>query len=276
MKLNDNIEKLLIRYKNNKLSQSNLVVTDDVDKCVSELKYIIKNILCSDTFSTLCDKCNICHLIEEGSLNNFIIIEPDGTTIKKEQISNLMNKFMFKPTLVNKNIFIIKNAEKLNVSSSNTMLKFIEEPSEYSIGFLVTTNENAILPTILSRCQISRIYYNEMIIDNEEINELSSVLIDKIENNYYDSFFFVKEEILSRDFDKDSYINLVKKMLNIYLDALVCNIKNTDINENFLYLKGMDYDILNKKVQILTDYLDKLNYNVNINLFFDSLIVDLR
>ena len=94
MKINSSLEYLLLRYKENKLSQSNLIVTDDIDKCVSELKNVVKNILCSDTFSASCDKCNICHLIDENSLSNFIVIEPDGATIKKEQVSTLMNKFI--------------------------------------------------------------------------------------------------------------------------------------------------------------------------------------
>ncbi|MBR1413701.1 MAG: hypothetical protein IJ574_03430 [Bacilli bacterium] len=277
MKINSSLEYLLLRYKENKLSQSNLIVTDDIDKCVSELKIVVKNILCSDTFSASCDKCNICHLIDENSLSNFIVIEPDGAAIKKEQVSTLMNKFMLKPDLVNNNVFIIKNAEKLNASSSNTMLKFIEEPSPYNIGFLVTNNINAILPTIISRCQITKVNYNEEIIEDEEIIDLASVFVDKIENDYYNALFFVKENLLSKDYDKDRYILLLRKMLDIYYEVLVNKINEfKSNNDNFMYLNNLNYDILNKKVQILTGYLDRLNYNVNMNLFFDSLIVEMR
>ena len=81
MELNNELEKLLIKNKDNKLAHSNLIITNNIDKCVSELTYVIKNILCSDTFSYECQKCNICHLIDEQSLNNFLIIEPDGMFI---------------------------------------------------------------------------------------------------------------------------------------------------------------------------------------------------
>ena len=50
-------------------------------------------------------------------------------------------------------LFIIYNAEKLNTSSANTILKFLEEPEENIIAVLTTDNRYQVLDTILSRCQ---------------------------------------------------------------------------------------------------------------------------
>ena len=41
-----------------------------------------------------------------------------------------------------------KNAEKLNGSSANAMLKFVEEPTEGILGFFITNNKDVIIPTI--------------------------------------------------------------------------------------------------------------------------------
>ena len=216
LKLNEELEKLINKYELNKLSPSNLIVTNDIEKCVSELKYIVKNILCSDTFSYDCQKCNICHLIDENNLSNFIILEPDGAFIKKDQISDLLKKILIKPDIVNKNIYIIKNAEKLNKSSANVMLKSIEEPLENNIGFLVTNNLNAILPTIISRCQIINVNYELSLEENQEFIDLASEFIYNIENNFYETILFIKESILAKEYQKNDYIAILNNMLKIY------------------------------------------------------------
>lgn len=276
MKLNSSIEKLIEKHKMNKLSPSNLIVTNDVNKCVSELKYVVKTILCSDTFSYACQKCNICHLIDENSLSNFIILEPDGANIKKDQVNNLLKKFILKPEIVTKNIYIIKEADKLNLSSSNAMLKFIEEPLEDNIGFLVINNVNSILPTIVSRCQITNVIYQNTNEQNQEIIDLASEFIYNIENNFYETIFFIKESILSKEYNKDDYILLLNEMLNIYKSILFNKLTNTSILDDYSYLKKLTISQIKRKIKVVTTSLNKINYNVNINLFLENMIIEMR
>lgn len=49
-------------------------------------------------------------------------------------------------------IYIVDEAEKMNAAAQNAILKTIEEPPEYAVIFLLTTNRGAFLDTILSRC----------------------------------------------------------------------------------------------------------------------------
>lgn len=51
-------------------------------------------------------------------------------------------------------IYIVNEAEKMNTQAQNALLKTLEEPPEYVIILLLTTNVNAFLPTILSRCVV--------------------------------------------------------------------------------------------------------------------------
>ena len=68
--------------------------------------------------------------------------------IQKEQVTNLKNEFKIKSAFNNKRIYIIKNAENLNKSSANTMLKFLEEPEDNIIALLITNNKTKVLETI--------------------------------------------------------------------------------------------------------------------------------
>ena len=47
-----------------------------------------------------------------------------------------------------------KEADKLNMSSANTILKFLEEPEDDIVAILVANNRYAVIETILSRCQV--------------------------------------------------------------------------------------------------------------------------
>jgi DNA polymerase-3 subunit delta' len=55
-----------------------------------------------------------------------------------------------------KKIFIISEAEKMNASASNALLKILEEPPSETLFFLTTTRIDQLLPTIISRCQSIR------------------------------------------------------------------------------------------------------------------------
>ena len=56
------------------------------------------------------------------------IIKTEAQSIKKEEILQLKEKFKTKSVYNSKRIYIIEEAEKLNSSSANTLLKFLEEP----------------------------------------------------------------------------------------------------------------------------------------------------
>jgi len=53
-----------------------------------------------------------------------------------------------------KKVYLISHADKMSVSASNSLLKFLEEPNPGTVAFLLTEQIQQILPTILSRCQI--------------------------------------------------------------------------------------------------------------------------
>ena len=101
-----------------------------------------KFLLCPNNYSN-CDKCNGCMQCKNIDTNNFLelkVIDTDGQWIKKEQLEELQHEFMNKSIVGNKKVYIINHAEKLNASSSNSILKFIEEPPEGIIAILLSDN----------------------------------------------------------------------------------------------------------------------------------------
>lgn len=84
---------------------------------------------------------------------DYINIYPDGNSIKIAQIRKLQTDIIVKPHKQYK-IYIINQAESMTIEAQNALLKTLEEPPEYAIIILITSNKEALLDTIKSRCEI--------------------------------------------------------------------------------------------------------------------------
>ena len=175
---NENINNLIKKFNENKLSHVFLIETNDKSAVLTDLLELIKVINCPENeYDLECKKCNLCHLIDTNSLPSLKIIYPDGQAIKKAQMEELKNDFVGIPYLSKYNIYILCEAEKLNASSANTMLKFIEEPEANILGFLITNNKENVIETIKSRCEIVKVNYNTN--GNSIVNEKLSELLEE-------------------------------------------------------------------------------------------------
>jgi len=259
MKVSSKLNFILQQYENNRLSHAFLIETNNVDECFKELKDIICTINITDDFN----KEYLKNLINLNNLPSLSVIEPINTTITKGQLEELEVKFSTKPIYSKFNTYVILNAEKMNESSSNSILKFIEEPADNIIGFLITTNKENILPTIRSRCEILNVYYdlNENI--NKELNNIVDIYIDSIFNS--NDYFINRKLILNTYSDRESIEKILLIMFNKYYNNYH---KSTTDNELFNKNK--------KIISIITNKLNMLKSNVNVELLLDSLVIELR
>ena len=101
-----------------------------------------------------CNKCTNCRRIDNENHPDVHVIEPDGLSIKKEQIQYLQEEFSKKGVESSKKIYILVSADKMTVQAANSLLKFLEEPQSDTLAILITEQSQRIIPTILSRCQL--------------------------------------------------------------------------------------------------------------------------
>jgi DNA polymerase III subunit delta' len=115
--------------------------------------------------------------IKERKVANLMVIEPDGLTIKKEQILLLQSEFSKTALVSGPRIYVIKNIEKIGMNAANSLLKFMEEPLNHSVyGFLLTENLDDVLRTIQSRSQI---IYLKSIDEHDLENELVKLGVEE-------------------------------------------------------------------------------------------------
>lgn len=101
-----------------------------------------------------CEVCADCRRITTRNHPDVHFIQPEGQTIKIEQIRNLKKEFSYRGMESVRKFYIIEDAEKMTSSAANGLLKFLEEPDGQAIAVLTTVEAHRIIGTILSRTQI--------------------------------------------------------------------------------------------------------------------------
>lgn len=111
-------------------------------------------LLCEEDGKEPCMHCHACKQVLSGNHPDLIYVTHEkpasmGVDDIREQINDTI---MVRPYSSQYKIYIVDEAEKMTVQAQNALLKTIEEPPAYAVIMLLTTNPDAFLPTILSRC----------------------------------------------------------------------------------------------------------------------------
>lgn len=103
-----------------------------------------------------CDACTSCRKIDSGNHPDILIIEPEGQFIKIADIKELQERMRFRPLEGARRVVIIDDAERMNITSANSLLKTLEEPSSTNVFVLVSSRPHLLPLTIPSRCHCLR------------------------------------------------------------------------------------------------------------------------
>ena len=113
-------------------------------------KEFAKMVLC--VYKNGCNQCKSCKEFDTENHPDFLVVEPEGNTIKVEQIRQMISKIIEKPIISDKKVYIVNDSDKMTEEAQNTLLKTLEEPPENIIIILIAKKEGKILDTIKSRC----------------------------------------------------------------------------------------------------------------------------
>lgn len=100
-----------------------------------------------------CDECISCRRIDDGNHADVMLIRPEGTRLKIDQMRFLQRQGAYRAIEGNYKVYIIAEAEKMTAEAANSLLKTLEEPPGAMVLILLTSVYSALLPTIRSRCQ---------------------------------------------------------------------------------------------------------------------------
>ncbi len=283
---NDTIKETLQKLVNSgKVSHSYLFTgLDGIGKKMIA-KEFAKMLMCLNE-NKYCNNCKSCIEFDTNNNPDFFYIEPEGNSIKIEQIRDAQRKVSEKPIISNKKIFIIDNADKMTLEAQNCLLKTLEEPPEFITIILISSNDNNLLATIKSRCTI--VYFNRIsddeikkyLYDNFDDINITSNIIDmangsiskavklKDKNEIYSSIDLIINKLNSR-----------QSILDIIQNAEVLYKGKDDIFElldyiNVRFVKSKDIRFI-KCINIIEDTKKRLKSNTNYDMTIDNMLLNI-
>lgn len=280
-------------------------------KIMLDTAYLLAKCIISSSTSLTFDE-NVSRRMEEGNFTDFILIDGSEKSIKKEQILSLQEQFS-KTSLeaYGKKVYIINACENATSEAMNSLLKFLEEPSEDTYAILITYAVDKVLDTIISRCQnirfkkadtlqitsecemqgvpsedaniigrmVNDISTIQEIIKQENYNEIKSEALELIS-------LFQKEELdlagielqlfykkTSKAYDRKDYILLLRIIVVFYQEMLLKSFKGDEMWEK---LQEKESKKSLKYANIVMDTIDECNVGINLNLLLDRMIYKMK
>jgi len=258
-----------------------------------------KNQICEN--NSACGLCSKCLQFDNLSYPDFYLF--DLNQFKVEDANILVSKLDTTPISGDKKVFVILNAETINETAQNKLLKSFEEPNSSTLFILTSSKLDKILPTILSR--MKKIFVPSLSLEDKKL--LSSEIMK--ENLDYEKFVnsnlnLSELALLTKDAD---YIKITESLKDIFKnlkssqDVPKCTTKTTGLKKDLFFstlenlfldcLKGradrFDKELLelvrenfNKKtlmncLPFIEEAYKKHMSNVNFTYIVDNLLFDI-
>ena len=284
---NDKIKKSLEEgIKNNKISHSYLFLGQSGIGKKMIAKELAKGILCLNEDKKYCNNCKSCLEFAGGNNLDFSVIEPEGNTLKIDQIRNMQIGVQEKPIISSKKVYIIDNADLMTKEAQNALLKTLEEPPEFVTIILIGENENAFLPTIKSRCMI--LHFNQ-IPDLDIKNYLEKNYDIQVSDNMLEVFQGSIGKAIELKDKQEIYKNIEEAIDNIEKEDLIDLIKKLDIlytskDEildildyiNIIFLRKAKENVkYTRCIKIVENTKRRITQNANYDMSIDNMLFNI-
>ena len=111
-------------------------------------------LVCSGAGEVPCGACDHCRKAVAGVHPDILRVGSDGKDITVSQVREVRSDAYIRPNEAGRKVYILENAQTMNGSAQNALLKLLEEGPAYAAFLLLSDNSGAMLPTVRSRCEL--------------------------------------------------------------------------------------------------------------------------
>lgn len=280
-----------------------------------ETAYLLAQSLVCDEDGFACEICDTCHRVKNGEYADMIYLDGSETSIKKDEIIKLQKTFN-KTGLEGKGkkVYILDHAENATPDALNSLLKFLEEPTNDMIAILLVEQLDRLLPTIISRCQnipftplnakqcyeavkgeldefdaymlSSMVRQKKNILETSESEDYQHArfvfegMLERFKGNPYDALLFLQIEgfpAKQKKYGKQAFI-YVLDMLHIFFKDCMKNClegRSEWYQKQALDIQKRQLNYI-KMLQIVMRSKDKLLRSVNLQLLIDQMLYEMK
>jgi len=167
---------------------------------------LVRAVFCET--GTGCGSCIACRKVDHHNHPDLHLLEPDGSTLKIEQIRALQKELSYRPLEAPKKVCLIEAADRMNPAAGNALLKTLEEPSGEALIILLSARPDRLLSTIRSRCQklpfqrLSRERIQDVLLDQLGLDSSQGHILSSLsEGSFKKAFGKDRELYLDRRLD---------------------------------------------------------------------------
>lgn len=196
---------------------------------------LAKTLQCEAGKTEPCNKCKSCIQCETGNHPDIVWVTHDKpNVISVEEIrSQVVSDIGIKPYSSRYKIYVVDDAQLLNVNAQNALLKTLEEAPDYAIIIMLTTNVDKMLETILSRCIVLNV---KPVREHDILDYLTTELgLDKTRADFCMDFAQGNLGKAIRLASSDEYKEIKENVVKI-----MRHLKEMSVEDLLFYIKTME------------------------------------
>jgi DNA polymerase-3 subunit delta' len=229
--------KTILNAWNRKVFSHNYLLSFDLDAQIEDqISFLLQALVCDKKNDFACGECFNCKNVIKYNLLDLYVLDGKDNEIKKAEVLQVNNALQQTASSSDSpKILLIKHIDNANLYSLNSLLKFIEEPTDNTYIISTTNKISKVLKTITSRSQIIKI-------NKKNIKQIiTSLNAERIENKYLYvlAYLFKDKKLALKNYELD-----FKKQYKEFIISM----------ENFIDLKE-------KGLRTLSLYLKNVNVN---------------
>ena len=150
-----------LNLSKDRLSLAFIVESPSRSKREADARLLASSLLCGDRENAPCSKCEHCRKVQSGIHPDLIVVtrEPDGSGGYKRdfgvgRVRYIVADSVVMPNEADRKVYLIPDAELMNIAAQNAFLKSLEEPPAGVCFILCTGNAGIFLETLRSRCLV--------------------------------------------------------------------------------------------------------------------------
>ena len=277
--MNDNLKSGSIQVlenamKNGRLPHGIVLESTQPQLLQQYIKKLSKWAVCKES-NKPCDACSQCKKVETDNHPDIYTAQLAGKTevVNVDEIRKICNDAYIKPNEAKTKVYIIPNADKMQIQAQNAFLKVLEEPPQNILFILCCTSAQQLLLTIRSRVTVYKLGIDTTADENAQKAIQKAEQIAKALTVTKGYELLCATLFTDRAFAKN-VLNNPLLIVNNAVKAKVANINCNNIEQ--LLADSLSTQNLIDILDIITTAESRLNSNINMNLFSSWFCAELR
>lgn len=277
--MNDNFKSGSVKalenaMKNGRLPHGVVLESTQPQLLQQYIKKLSKWAVCKES-NKPCDACSQCKKVETENHPDIYTAQLAGKTevVNVDEIRKICNDAYIKPNEAETKVYIIPNADKMQIQAQNAFLKVLEEPPQNILFILCCTSAQQLLLTIRSRVTVYKLGFDAIDDENAQRATKKAQQIAKALTVTKGYELLCATLFTDRVFAK----NVLERLLLIVNSAVKAKVANINCNDvEQLLADSLSTQNLIDILDIITTAEASLNSNINMNLFSSWFCAELR